>query len=98
MRTKNICTNALKFRMTPVYLLIIITITMAHPTGTRIEVEVWNYKLKRSEWLPGEIIEPRSGDVGEDFMRYDVKLDDGRRYQGAHPDCIRLTDDKLKTR
>jgi hypothetical protein len=52
-------------------------------------VEVFNYKLDKSEWFPGLVTGAISGEAGEDFERINVKLTDGREFRGCHPDCVK---------
>ena len=54
--------------------------------GDRVEVE-W----ARLGWLPGTFVEFTSGDVGEDFRRVKVQMDNGFACDGLgyHPDCVR---------
>jgi hypothetical protein len=54
-------------------------------------LEVYNSKLKKSQWFKGNIIGYTAGDVNENFERIDVKTDNGIFY-GCHPDCIIDTD------
>lgn len=51
--------------------------------GSRVLVET------TAEWVPATCIGFCSGDVGEDFERVDVVLDDGRRWLGCHPRHVR---------
>lgn len=52
-------------------------------------IEVYNSKIKESEWIYGEVIGKRAGYHDEDFERYDV-IAYGIEYYGCHPDCIKI--------
>lgn len=56
--------------------------------GTKIKLEVWNYKLKESEWHEGEITAKVSA-TDRDY-RYHVKLNDGREFNECAPECIKV--------
>lgn len=51
--------------------------------GSRVLVET------TTDWEPAYVTGFRSGDMGEDFQRVDVMLDDGRRWRGCHPRHVR---------
>ena len=54
--------------------------------GSQVKVE-----MSDGEWLPATFLGVRSSDAGEEFdYRYDVRLADGRRLQGCHPQHVEL--------
>jgi hypothetical protein len=55
----------------------------SYRVGSRVLVET------TSGWMPAYVTGFRSGDVGEDFQRVDVMLDDGRRWNGCDPLHVR---------
>jgi hypothetical protein len=55
----------------------------SYRVGSRVLVET------TTEWVPATCTGFRSGELGEDFKRVDVILDDGRRWNGCHPRHVR---------
>lgn len=52
-------------------------------------VEIWNSKLKKSEWVNGKIIGSTQL-MHIDRQGYDVLTDDGKEFRGCHPDCVKV--------
>lgn len=52
-----------------------------------IDVLVWDNKKKTSEWLQGTFI-TKVGAVDREH-RYHVRLNDGREYPAAAPECVK---------
>ncbi len=59
----------------------------------RAQVLINHYDSKIKDrvdaWFPCEIIGETNGDIGEDFMRVNVRLENGRMLGGCHPKCVR---------
>lgn len=45
------------------------------------------YEYKNGEYH--FVVGTRAGDCGEDFERIDVLTDNGNKYIGCHPDCVK---------
>jgi hypothetical protein len=52
-------------------------------------LEVYNYKLIKSEWVEAEVIGV-SQRIDLDRNGYNVKLSDGNIFEGCHPDCVKF--------
>jgi hypothetical protein len=60
-----------------------------YPIGTKVSVK-WNLGKKGIKEWPGEIVGYRSPtNPDEDFLRVDVKFENGRLMEGLHPDNIK---------
>lgn len=55
----------------------------------KCKVLVYDSKGKCSSWIDGEVTRMVDGDVNENFLRYEVKTNQGT-YTPCHPDCVRL--------
>lgn len=57
---------------------------------SKVLVEVYNYKTKSSEWLPGTVIKVIS--ATDKKYRVEVQMDNGTIYDGnnaAAPECVK---------
>ena len=63
--------------------------SMDKPVRKQALIEVYNPIKKSCEWLPGYVTGSVCGDVGEDFERLNVILDDDRSFNGVHPSCVK---------
>jgi hypothetical protein len=55
--------------------------------GDKVLIEVWNYKLKKTEWHPGTFISKVSADDRE--YRIWCRLDTGVDIRAAAPECVK---------
>jgi hypothetical protein len=55
----------------------------SYEVGTLVRVQYPN-----DEWLQGTVIGTCAGEPDEDFLRVNVRLDDGREPIGCHPLCV----------
>lgn len=60
---------------------------MIYTNGQSIEIEIYNYSLKKSEWVQGIFLNKVS--ALDRSYRIHCKTNDGREISEAAPECVR---------